>query len=94
MDSDPEIDIGYVSGKHLSPQKRRFLVGMHTGGSTAREISAKTKIPLQTIRDTIKLDPLRDNGVSIPGRGMPITYDHVFERNLVRFVRQFPKMSL
>jgi len=64
MESDPEIETGYVAGTHLTPRKRKFLTGMRAGGATAREISSQTKIPLQTIRDTLALDSIRDNGHS------------------------------
>jgi hypothetical protein len=83
----PEIDLGYRPGTQLTPSKRNKIVGMRLGGYTPQEIASATKIPLQTIRNTISLDPIRYKGYSLPGRGLKPTYDHVFERNLLRFVR-------
>jgi hypothetical protein len=66
---------------------------MSLAGATPKEISSATKIPLQTIRNTIILNPKRSKGFSLFGRGMKQTYDNVFERNLLRFVRTNPKAT-
>jgi hypothetical protein len=93
MSSLPEINLGYVPGIHLTSSKRKTIIGMSLGGATPKDISSVTRIPLQTVRDTIILDPLRLKGKSLPGRGMHKSCDYVFERNILRLVRTNPKAT-
>jgi hypothetical protein len=57
MPSSPEIGLGCQPGSHLTPSKRNKIVGMSLAGATPKEISSATRIPLQTIRNTITLNP-------------------------------------
>ena len=82
-----EIDLNVVPGMDLTPSKRTKIVGLALGGHIPGEISEATKIPESTIRDTINKDPARTKGYSTLGRGIKKTYNHVFVRNLLRFVR-------
>jgi hypothetical protein len=86
MDPPPQFDTGYVPGTHLTPRKRRYITGLHHGSLTPAEISSSTKIPLQTIRNTINFNPIRFKGESLSGRGIKKIYDYVFERNCQTWV--------
>jgi hypothetical protein len=87
------IDLGVVPGIELTPSKRNKIVGASHFGATAKQISNLYKIPLSTVKDTIRLEPLRNKGKSLPRKGRPKEYDHVFVRNLLRFVRTNPKVT-
>src|SRR2546423_12518445 len=65
----PRTPLGSISGnerrwKDLTPYQRGLIIGKFECGFTPTEVAADLKIPLQTIRDTIKFHPERTDGQS------------------------------
>ena len=91
--------MGIISGnidkrKELSPYMCGRIIGEYEKGARPAEISKVLQIADSTIRDTISLDPLRDEGYSKPPSGRLEKYSEGFKRNLVHFVRKEPKASI
>ena len=95
----PRRPFGVISAnidrrKELSPYMRGRIVGQHDKGAIPAEISRELQVPDSTVRRTIFLDPLRDEGYSKPRCGRPEKYSERFKRNLIHFVRKEPKASM
>ena len=93
MPSVYSVDLGVIPGIELTPSKRNKLVGASLFGATPTQISRATKIPLSTVKDTLRLDPVRHKGHSQKRSGRPKEWDRAFERSLLRFVRRCPKAT-
>ena len=64
MPSVYSVDLGVIPGIELTPSKRNKLVGASLFGATPTQISRATKIPLSTVKDTLRLNPVRHKGHS------------------------------
>jgi hypothetical protein len=71
-------DLTFQLGSYLTPSKRNKIIGISLARITPKDISSVTKIPLQTIRNTIILNPKRSKGFGFFGRGMKQTYNATF----------------
>jgi hypothetical protein len=60
-------------------------------GHSPAKITKALKCPDLTVRTTIKLDPLRDEGHTRQRSGRPREYDERDVRKLIRYVRANPK---
>ena len=74
----------------LTPYNRGKIVSAAEWGISPSAIATKLELPNSTVRNTLKLDPLR-NGVSRPRSGRPREYTERHVRKLVRYVRIYPK---
>ena len=78
-------------GPDLSPFQRGQISGMKTNGATPTQISKRLKFPISTVRSTIGLEHLREDGASQRRSGRPLSYTPAEERRVLRHVRSNPK---
>src|SRR5947209_15880559 len=77
--------------KELTPYERGKVVAYIDAGLTPTQVATTLKLPRTTIRQTVSLDPLRNNGASQPRTGRPKSYTMAEERLILRHVRLHPK---
>ena len=88
--------LGPISGniqkrRELTPYERGKIAAAAELGLRGAEIKAAYNHPESTIRKTISLDLLRNQGTSLPRSGRPKKYTAHDERVLLRHVRLNPK---
>jgi hypothetical protein len=89
-----EINSNIIPHKDLSLYIRGKIIGKAKEGKKIVHIATELKIPDSIIRDTLKVDPLRNKGTSRPRPGRLDKYSDRFKRNLISFVRKEPKVSM
>jgi transposase len=77
----------------LSTSLRQRVAGAHDCKVAKSSIARLFEIPRSTVRNTIKLDPLRIDQESLPRSGRPRLVTDRDERYILRFVRQKPKAT-
>ena len=77
--------------KALSPYKRGLVNSMFEGGAKKAAIARYYYLPYSTIKDTIDLAYIRDNGASQYKSGWPLFYSLIQERRVLRYIRVNPK---
>jgi len=88
--------LGPISGniqkrRELTPYERGKIAAAAELGLRKAEIQAVYNHPESTIRKTISLDPLRNQGTFLPRSGRPKKYTAHDKRVLLRHVRLNPK---
>ncbi|KAF8851277.1 hypothetical protein BDZ45DRAFT_808476 [Acephala macrosclerotiorum] len=79
------INSNIIPHKDLSPYIRGKIMEKLEEGKKPAHIAKELKIAKSTIRDTIKNDPLRNEGASRPRPGWPDKYSDRFKRRLIAF---------
>ena len=72
----PRKPLGVINGnikkrKELTPFKRGQISGARLAGATPAKIAEAFNMPNSTIRTTLLLEPLRNNGELLPCTGAP-----------------------
>ena len=80
-----EISGNRPNGKHLSPYWRGVIAGEARTGGTPTEIAKDLKLDRETIRHTISLDQLRDEGKSLPREPRGKSYTPLDERHILHW---------
>jgi hypothetical protein len=86
-----DISSNRLSREHLSPYIRGRVIGMSAEGASSSKIARHLDLAESTIKYTIKIDPLRIEGFSIPKAPRQKSYTDADERVLLRHVRLNPK---
>ncbi|KAH9204021.1 hypothetical protein DL95DRAFT_349506, partial [Leptodontidium sp. 2 PMI_412] len=83
----------WESGKgcELSPYLRGQILGQARRYTNPYEIARDLKLDYGTVKYTIKQEPLRDDGKSLPRKPRGKSYTIAEERKLLRHVRLHPK---
>ena len=82
-----------TSKLELSPHKRSMIEGLHKAGCSMQAISKIENTPYSTVRDTLKLLPVRPKGYSLLRSGRTPILNKVEKRAIIRFVRENVKAS-
>ena len=61
-----QISVNIPRGEELTPYIRSKIVTLHEEGAEIRAISDRLNIPESTVKKTIKADPYRTEGKSLP----------------------------
>src|SRR3954451_11277089 len=88
-----EISGNRPNRKHLNPYWRGVIAGEARTGGTPTEIAKDLKLDRETIRRTISLDQLRDEGKSLPREPRGKSYTPLDERHILHWVRRHPKST-
>jgi hypothetical protein len=80
-------DVNITPGKHLSPYTRGFIAGAAKSGLRPSEIARELKCPDYTVRTTILLDVLYNEGATRPKKPRRKLYTEAEERKLLRYIR-------
>ena len=88
-----EISGNTPSRRELTPYQRGLIVGASTAGDTLTQIARRFDHPTSTVVSTLAREKSRINGNSQPRIGRPSTWTERDERQLVRYVRKFPKFT-
>jgi transposase len=88
-----EISRNVQKRKELDPFTRGQIIGASKCGISTSAIGKRLSIPRTTVRDTLSLNQLRNNGESLPRAGRPRLTSKQDERLLLRIVRRFPKYT-
>jgi hypothetical protein len=89
-----EINSNIIPHKDLSPYVRGKIARKAKEGKKIARIVADLDVPDYTVCDTLKLDPLRNKGISRPRPSRPDKYSNRFKLNLISFVQKKPKSSM
>lgn len=79
--------------KELTPYRRAYITGLAEAGATVSSISATQNLPRQTIIDTIKKAPSRNEGKSATRPGRPIKATDYDKRRILRIIRSDSKIT-
>lgn len=85
------ISSNHLPQKHFSPYARGVISGKASEGATPTKIAKDLKIDRETVRRTIKLESIRDEGKSLPKAARKKSYTDIEERHILRWVRAHPK---
>ena len=88
-----ELSTNITPFNDLSLYIRGKIVGKAEEGKKPTEITKELKVPDQTVRDTLKLDLLRNEGASRACPSRPDKYSDRFKHNLIFFVGKNRKGS-
>ena len=77
--------------QHLTPYMRGRIAGHSELGATSYQIASNLNVPRSTVQYTIKQDPLRNEGATIPKAPRGKSYTPIDERAILRYVRCNPK---
>ncbi len=85
-----QINGNKTNRKELTTYTRGLIIGKHESGVSMTHISQTLGIPLSTVSETIKKNPERINGESIPRSGRPRSYTERDRRHIIRIIRRDP----
>jgi hypothetical protein len=71
-------------GPELAPYQRGLIVGAASSGRKPTGIAGQYKLPLETIKSTLRLDLERNEGESKPRNGRPKAYSDRGKWKIVR----------
>ena len=80
-------------GPELTPYQRGLIVGAASLGKKPTGIAGQYKLPLETVKSTLRLDLVRNEGQSKPRSGRLKAYSDRDERKILRQVRLHPKCT-
>jgi hypothetical protein len=80
-------------GPELTPFQHGKIVAASDFGANPTAIAKCYKHPRSTIRSTLSLDSVRNEGISQARTGRPLTYSDREERKIIRQVRLYPKCT-
>lgn len=84
------IDANAQKKGHSSPYIRGQIIALSKLGHKQAQIARDLQIPRSTVHDTIRLDPQRDNGESLPRSGRPKTLSPADERYILILIKRDP----
>ena len=88
-----EISGNYIYKHNVSPYQRRVIAREARKGSIATEIAKDLNLDRETIRRTISLDHLRNEGKSLPKAARKLSYTPLNERHILHQVRRHLKST-
>ena len=88
-----ETSVNRIPNTELSPHIRSVIIGMHIAGQNPSQIARILHLPRRTIRDQIRLFPLRHANQSLPRPGQPRVYTDRDERRIIRLIRRESKIQ-
>jgi hypothetical protein len=80
-----------VPNHQLTPYEREIAIGMSRAGAKPIDIQIDLDISRGALRSTLSLQELRYQGETQTRSGPPVRYTEADERNLLRYVRKYPK---
>ena len=79
--------------QHISPYWRGVIAGESRAGSTPTKIAKDLNLDRETVRRTVCLDQIRDEGESLLKAARKLSYSPLEERHILRWCRLHPKST-
>jgi hypothetical protein len=80
-------------GPELTPYQRGLIVGAASLGKKPTRIARQYKLPLETVKSTLRLNLVRNEGQLKPRSGRPKAYSDRGERKILQQVQLHPKCT-